>query len=532
MSSLKILNGKLSEFPTFPIFGNVDKDEEFYIASIVYPYNLKNDQTILNQNIQPRLYFISIPTISLNDFGYIDNSVYPYPPTSCNLAFQKNGQNINIPPFSSTDFILSENIQNPSTFISNYIYSKNVSLKLKNNNILSNIVSNSVYIKDNNIYTDLFSTNSIYKYNSIDLYSQNNLLQAKCNELYNFVFIPKNENQTYIQGLLYTGIPLIIYYGSKNSFIEPSKYYPMHARYSLTCKNIDGCKIPIIPTSNQLNNCYNDYNNGDVNYICNLDFNTSNLSSNDIIKDKVTNTLISNDNEDFLNYYIIPKYIYDRNGIKLEGLKVIQSYFNYLIGKQSDYVVGSKYYTKIIINSGIPKNDKFEFKYCTNDEYMVKNINGYGCYNCFSISRNPKNEIECQCIINKNKVDSFSDIVDTNDFYTPTKTCTKYKDCYCNFPQKYMNDDGFIYCGNDICKNCACDDQDITKRCPLENCSYYDLFVEDDFTDDEINNNKLILWILIGIGSFLFILFLIFIINNLRKKDISYQKQNINIEIK
>lgn len=528
MSLLKITNGKLLEFPTFPIFGNLNKDEEFYISSIIYPYNLKNDQTILHESIPPRLYFISVKTITLNNFGYINNSVYPYPPTSCGLNFSNN----NLPPFSSTDFIFSEDTKDISTFVSNSIYSKNVSLKLKNNDIFQNIISNSIAIKGENIYSDLLSVNSNFKYNKSNLYSENNLLNLSCNEIYNFVFIPKNKNQTYIQGLIYTGIPLIIYYGSKDSFTEPSKYYPMHARYSLTCKDINGCKIPINPSIDQLNSCYNNFKNGDINYFCNLDFNTSNLSSNDIIKDKVNGNVISNDNEDFLNYYIIPKFVYDKDGVKLEGLKVIQSYFNYLIGKESDYIIGTKYYTRTIIDSGVPKNSNFEFKYCTNDQYLEKSINGYGCYNCFSIARDFQNEIECQCVINKKKVDSFTDIESTDDFYTPIQNCTKYKSCYCNFPKKYINDEGFIYCGNDICKNCTCDDQDITKRCPLENCSYYDQFVEDDFTDNGNDNNRLILWILIGVGSFLFILFLIFIINNLRKKDISYQEQNINIEIK
>ena len=161
MSLLKITNGKLLEFPTFPIFGNVNKDEEFYIASIIYPYNLKNDQTILHESIPPRLYFISVKTITLNNFGYINNSVYPYPPTSCGLIVSNN----NLPPFSSTDFILTEDTKNISTFVSNSLYSKNVSLKLKNNDIFQNIIANSVSIKGENIYSDLLSVNSNFRYN-------------------------------------------------------------------------------------------------------------------------------------------------------------------------------------------------------------------------------------------------------------------------------------------------------------------------------------------------------------------------------
>jgi len=369
MSKLKIENKKLKEFPIFPIYGNVQKDEEFYIASIIFPLNLNDDQTIKFENVLPRLYFISIQNLS-NNYQYDNNkSVYPYPPTSCGLQL-KNDVNLGkIPPFTSTDFIFSENLENISTFSSNDLYSKNVNLKLKNNNIFQNITVNSIYKQGNNIYSDLFSVNSNFKFSSVDLYTSNNLIKGTCNEIYNFVFIPKDLNYTYIQGLIYTGLPMVIYYGSKSQISDGSTYYPMHARYSLTCKSKSQCDN-IIPNETQLNECYNNYINGDVSYICNLNGETSTVSSNDIVREKTSNRAIDNNNIDYLNYYIIPKRIYDKNGISVDGLTIAISFFNFLIGKQSDYVENTSYYTKSIADNGIPKNTNFLFKYCNNEEYF------------------------------------------------------------------------------------------------------------------------------------------------------------------
>jgi len=527
MSKLKIENKKLKEFPIFPIYGNVQKDEEFYIASIIFPLNLNDDQTIKFENVLPRLYFISIQNLS-NNYQYDNNkSVYPYPPTSCGLQL-KNDVNLGkIPPFTSTDFIFSENLENISTFSSNDLYSKNVNLKLKNNNIFQNITVNSIYKQGNNIYSDLFSVNSNFKFSSVDLYTSNNLIKGTCNEIYNFVFIPKDLNYTYIQGLIYTGLPMVIYYGSKSQISDGSTYYPMHARYSLTCKSKSQCDN-IIPNETQLNECYNNYINGDVSYICNLNGETSTVSSNDIVREKTSNRAIDNNNIDYLNYYIIPKKIYDKNGISVDGLTIAISFFNFLIGKQSDYVENTSYYTKSIADNGIPKNTNFLFKYCNNEEYLKKNIYGIGCYSCFSISRDQSSGKECQCVINNNIVDSKNEIIDTNNFYLPSKSCTSYKNCYCNMPTVYTNTDGLIYCGNSQCSNCKCDDPDVTKRCPVERCSYFSSPEENE--EKDLNTRKLTLWIIIGVSIFILVLVFIFIIINLRKKDIVYQKQKINID--
>jgi len=517
MSLFETIDGNI-KYPIFPIYGNVQADEEFYIASIIFPYNIQQNK-ILYESISPRLYFLSIQSFFNNSFGFT-NDIKPFPPSTCNLTYNDTtGQNT--PPFSFDDFIFTENKDKSTIFKTNSLYSKNVKLQYKENDKFNNILANSFSSNRNSDSSELFSKNNLFRYSSFDLYSDDDKITSTCQELYNFVFIPKEKDRVYIQGLNYTGIPMIIYYGSKKDSFSTNTYYPMHSRYLLTCSTSLGCNVSNTPSQQQLNTCYHLYSSDEVKFICNNDLTYSSFSSNDISRNIVKQEYISNNNMDFLNYYFIPKTIYDIKGNPVSGMEVAISYYDYLLGRVSSFRENDKYFTKSLVENGLP-NTTINFAYCTNDEYLTVNKDTYGCNFCFSISRNRLTNNECQCVFNPSNTNL--------NYFQPGTKCTKYQNCYCDFPQNYVNEKGFISCG-DKCKNCTCDSQDITKRCNIELCSYYDFYVKDQPPEQVNNKNLYTLWILIGVGILVFIIIMGFLVTTLTKKSTVYRTETINIDV-
>jgi len=329
---------------------------------------------------------------------------------------------------------------------------------------------------------------------------------------------PKNENNHLIQGLIYTGIPMTLWTNIKKKNTDLYRIEPVHNKYMLSCKLKSQCNnLQFFQYSeSDLKSCYDYTKNINEDWFICSDKDSQVTPNNDVNYNYVLNSrfYINNSNIDFLNYYFVPKTVYYYNGnsiIEKSGLQVMYDYYNFLFYNEA--YDGKKYYTKSLItkDNKLPLQS-FNFRYCTNDEYLIPSINGFGCNTCFSIARDYKFDDECQCVFNN---------VTSETSFIKSESCTKFQNCYCDFPKIFMNESNLITCNN--C-NCVCDSENPINICNINKCSYFD-----QYYSDSNESNTIYIYIVGAIILVLLIVIIIIFVNSIRKQDITYKKQDINI---